>query len=112
MMKQLAAKADERWKSIPSYLDSPARQQPTPAIGITDSKPADPSTAPDSDGIQSAVEGYSEEQKRVAQNTHEMGAEARRKRERGDNPWKQAQQGAPGENWQPTAWNPGVAQRR
>ena len=38
MMKQLAAEADERWKSAPSYLDAPNKHQPAPATTITDSK--------------------------------------------------------------------------
>lgn len=98
MMKQLAAQADERWRSIPSYLDAPKNQQATPAMEVTDSKPPD---AGQSEVI-SAVEGQEE--------GREKSGKAKREREK--NPWAQADRGAPSENYQPGAWTPGVAQRR
>ena len=101
MMKQLAAKADERWKSIPSFLDAPHKQQPAAATSITDSKPEDAGQRE----VLSAVEGQAEGQ--------EVGRDQRKTgKEKEENPWKKAQRGAPGEDWQPAAWTPGVAQRR
>ncbi len=110
-MKQLAVKADERWKSVPSFLDSPQRQQPEPAIGVTDSKPADPSQTLGSDGMPTAVQSEVEAKGDVMAPEQEVGREARPKQKK-ENPWERPQQGAPGENWQPAAWSPGVAQRR
>lgn len=111
-MKELAAKADERWRSVPSFLDSPARQQPVAAIGVTDSKPVDPGATVDSNGENSAVEDRGDTRQEASQSNKEARMDTRRKRERGDNPWRRAQQGAPSENWQPATWTPGVAQRR
>lgn len=112
MMKQLAAKADERWKSIPSFLDAPNKQQAIPAIGVTDSQPADPTEATESDGMPSAVEGTGSVQPQSEEKLQDVGKEAKRKRERKENPWQRPPQGAPGEDWQPASWTPGVAQRR
>lgn len=35
-MKQLAARADERWNSVPSFLDAPDKRQPGPALKLKD----------------------------------------------------------------------------
>jgi NADH dehydrogenase [ubiquinone] 1 alpha subcomplex assembly factor 2 len=112
-MKELAAKADERWRSVPSFLDSPQQQQPAPAIGITDSRPADPSHAPESDGMQSGMQGQQEAKEELQDEpAQEVGRAVRKKRTPKENPWQAADRGAPSENWQPEAWSPGVAQRR
>lgn len=98
-MKQLAAKADERWRSIPSYLDAPQNQQSRPAMGVTDSKPADAGPGE----VHSAVEGQHE-----AMEKRGRGEDGEKK----DNPWAQADRGAPSENFQPGAWTPAAAGRR
>lgn len=95
MMKQLAAQADERWRSIPSYLDAPKNQQAGPAMEVADSKPPDAGQSE----VHSAVEGQEEAREKKA-------------KEEKENPWARADRGAPSENWQPGAWSPGVAQRR
>ena len=105
MMKQLAAKADERWKSVPRYIDGPERQQPAPAVAITDSAP--PRTEADV-GDGSGMQDVSQGQEDVAP-TSENPA---RTKQRKENPWQRSQTGAPSENWQPDAWVPGVAERR
>lgn len=93
-MKELAAKADERWRSVPSYLDAPKNQQAAPATGVTESKPPDAGQSE----VHSAVEGQEE---------------AREKRARKEeNPWAKADRGAPSENYQPGAWTPAAAGRR
>lgn len=91
-MKQLVARADERWRSVPSYLDAPKNAQTGPAMGVTDSKPADAGQSE----VHSAVEGQQE---------------AREKEEK-ENPWAKADRGAPSENFQPGAWRPAAAGRR
>ena len=35
-MRQLAADADARWNSVPSFLDGPNKQQPPPAVALND----------------------------------------------------------------------------
>ncbi|KAK3714440.1 hypothetical protein LTR37_007746 [Vermiconidia calcicola] len=102
-MKQLAAKADERWNSVPSFLDSPNRGQPVPAIGVGDSKPdAPPGNGED---MKSAV-GDQQEVAEAVQDAKEP------KKGRQENPWKRQRQGMVGEDWQPQSWSPGAAQRR
>ena len=108
-MKQLAAEADERWKSVPSYLDSPKRQQPAPAIGVEAAGGQVQQTAPEEGaGVKSAVG----DQDDVAESVSQGERRSKGRREREENPWQKAQRGAPGENWQPEAWTPGVVQRR
>lgn len=120
MMKQLAARADERWKSVPSFLDSPARQQPQPAISPRDPAGYAPQTEPEQhQGVMSAVEDPVKVQEVSAgKDTKEVdegrfkGGARERKPEREEAPWQKQQRGAPSENWQPQAWTPGAAQRR
>lgn len=98
-MKQLAARADERWRSVPSYLDAPKNtQQAGPAMGVTDSKPLDAGQS----AVHSAVEGQeeAEEGKKTSQ------------KEKEKNPWAQADRGAPSKNFEPSAWRPAAAGRR
>ena len=57
MMKQLAAQADERWKSVPSYLDPPRMQQSQPPTEMKDPGGYTGQTAPEeSEGVTSGVE--------------------------------------------------------
>ena len=104
MMKQLAAQADERWKSVPSYLDAPKTQQTGPAMGVTDSKPPDAGQG-QGEGMVGAVEGQEEGERKKEK-------EKGKKRDQEESPWARADRGAPSENYQPGAWTPGVAQRR
>lgn len=106
MMKQLAAEADERWKSAPRYVDGPERQQPTPAVAITDSAPTRIGSEA---GEGTGVQDQSGDDQQGAATPSE--SKARPPQQRKENPW-QRQTGAPSENWQPEAWTPGVAQRR
>ncbi|KAH9829754.1 Accessory subunit of the mitochondrial membrane respiratory chain NADH dehydrogenase (Complex I) [Teratosphaeria destructans] len=116
-MKQLAAKADERWRSIPSFLDSPNRQQPQPAIGVKDPGGyASQTETEGQQGVTNAVED-AEKVRKVSEgaDTKEVdeGRFKGRTREREPAPWERdVQRGAPSERWQPEAWSPGVAPRR
>ncbi|KAK6381830.1 hypothetical protein LTR65_010974 [Meristemomyces frigidus] len=118
MMKQLASKADERWKSIPSFLDSPARQQPQPAIGVKDPGGYAPQTEPEqNEGVTSGVEDAVKVQEVGAGKDTKEVDEGRfkgrtREKEREESPWQQPDRGAPSENWQPKPWTPGAVQRR
>ena len=116
MVKQLAEQADERWRSVPSFLDSPKQQQPAPAIGISESQgPAEQAAhreVGEGDVVRSAVGDQSEVAGVSERQGQDVGREKRSKRERKENPWQSAQRGAPSEKWQPETWSPGVAQRR
>ncbi|CZT22247.1 uncharacterized protein RCC_08116 [Ramularia collo-cygni] len=115
-MKQLAAEADERWNSIPSFLDAPKRQQPQPAIGVLDPGANAPQTEPlEKQGVRSAVD----DQEAVAAaaegkptNEVRFKGDGRERRAREEAPWeKSAPKGGPSEGWQPGTWTPGASQR-
>ncbi|EGP88370.1 uncharacterized protein MYCGRDRAFT_85733 [Zymoseptoria tritici IPO323] len=94
-MRQLAAEADERWKSIPSFLDNPrtaaAPQLETEPISPTGGKPEEEVTG------EKKKDAYSFKPKKA----------------RKENPFDKAlPKGNAGENWQPEGWTPGVAPRR
>ena len=114
-MRQLAADADERWKSTPSFLDAPQRQQPAPATSITDSKPPteEQTEAEDTGGVKSGV-GDQQEVASVTSASRDQDGSTQKagKREREPSPWQKPQQGKAGEGWQPGSWTPGVVQRR
>ena len=112
-MKQLAAKADERWASVPSFLDSPNKQQPAPAIGVKDPGGYVQQTEPTAqEGVRSAVGDAGEVQGSSEGRTTDEGRFKGGAQEKKDSPWNQAQRGNPGEGWQPQSWSPGAATRR
>lgn len=113
-MQVLAARADERWNSAPSFLDSPDKQQPQPAIGVKDPAGYAPQTEPtEHEGVQNAVADPPEVQRASEGRPTTEGRFKGKTREKGDAPWGPKQQtGTPGENWQPESWSPGVAARR
>ena len=121
-MKQLASRANDRWKSVPSYLDAPSAQQAQPAL-----QPRDPAgyvqqTEPENkQGVMSAVEDAVKVQEVAVEGKDGKevdegrfkGSTREKPRERGPAPWEQQQaKGTPGESWQPATWTPGTAQRR
>jgi NADH dehydrogenase [ubiquinone] 1 alpha subcomplex assembly factor 2 len=108
-MKVLAAQADERWASIPSMLDSPDKQQPTPMLA-----PREPA---------SSLETNTASWPRTAKNTLDTPQEAQIKpkraashglNEKGEvkkSPWYMGPKGGPSEDWQPEAWSPPARKR-
>ena len=117
-MKQLAARADERWKSVPSFLDAPNRQQPQPAIGVKDPGGYAPQTEPEAkQGVASAVEGQGKANEVVREGKEgkevDEGGFKGTTREKEPAPWEDGRRkGSPGEDWQPQSWAPGTVQRR
>lgn len=115
-MKQLAAEADERWNSIPSFLDAPNRQQPQPAIGVQDPGGYAPQTEPaEKQGVRSAVDNE-QSVTAAAEGKHKddgrFKGSGRERRAREEAPWeKNAPKGGPSESWQPGTWTPGASQR-
>ena len=117
MMKQLAAQADERWKSVPSYLDPPRMQQSQPPTEMKDPGGYVGQTAPEeSEGVTSGVEDAEKVQEVSAGKDTKEVDEGRFKgktREKEIPPWeKNLPKGNPGDSWQPQEWTPGVARRR
>ena len=125
-MRQLAAAADERWASIPSYTDSPKLQSPRPAMDPAHQ--GDNQIKIDADAMGPKIEQSKQVEKVVASeegprekaNTHTVtgqpasseGQSTRRKRDRprgSENPWTKT---GGGDSWQPQSWAPGVAPRR
>lgn len=116
-MKQLAAQADERWRSQESFLDAPDLQQSAPAIGVKDPGGYAQQTEPEERaGVKSAVDTPSvvdESTGGAPRDERKLeGKTGKKTREREDSPWANARRGAPGEDWQPQSWSPGPAQRR
>lgn len=108
MMKQLAAEADERWKSTPRYIDGPGRQQPAPSATINET--ARPSNVQSELGDAPGVKDISIENQEDAAQASEKQVKGEQRRE--ENPWQRPQTGAPSERWQPESWTPEVVQRR
>jgi NADH dehydrogenase [ubiquinone] 1 alpha subcomplex assembly factor 2 len=108
MMKQLAAEADERWRSTPRYIDGPERRQPAPPVAINET--GKPSTAQSELGDTPGVKDVSIENQEDVPQASEKQAKGKKQRE--EMPWQKPQAGAPGERWQPESWTPGVVERR
>ena len=119
MIKQLAAQADERWKSIPSYIDPPRLQQTQPAIEAQDpGGHVQQKKLGTNIGVQSAVTQHDETEIATQSNIGQEGgssegiATGKEKRPSQTSPWADLRpKGAPSENWQPESWSPGVAPR-
>ncbi|WPG98975.1 Hypothetical protein R9X50_00177700 [Acrodontium crateriforme] len=108
MMKQLAAEADERWNSIPSFLDSPNTQRSQPAIGMKDhgAKVSERSLQQSS----TITNNIQNEGQQIGDLQNEA-TKIPNRREREENPWQKQATGAPSQNWQPESWSPGTARR-
>ncbi|PIA88911.1 NADH-ubiquinone oxidoreductase assembly factor N7BML [Cercospora beticola] len=116
MMKRLAAEADERWNSKPSFLDSPTRNQPQPAIGVKDPGGYAPQTEPEaSQGVRSAVDEPSKVENASQgqqEGLHEGRFKGKKTKDKKENPWEKLQpKGNAGENWQPEGWAPKPMER-
>ena len=114
-MKQLAFEADERWKSIPSYLDTSNKQQPKPATELKDPGGYVGQTeTEDKQGVQNMVEAPEKvARSSEGQDVDEGRFKGRMKEKKPkENPWQKPAQGNPGEDWQPESWAPAPAARR
>lgn len=112
-VKQLAARADERWRSQESFLDSPKQQQPAPAIGVHDPGGYVQQTEPEqAQGVRSAVEDAQNLTAAAEDKPADDGRFKGKTKQKEDNPWTKAERGAPSENWQPGSWSPGTTRRK
>ncbi|KAL7627205.1 hypothetical protein AAE478_003981 [Parahypoxylon ruwenzoriense] len=101
-IKMLAAEADARWASKPSYLSAPN----VPRKG-EESEPVPP---PGTSKVQPQKQAARESPTRNEQGpeTQQTGISTTKDT---DDPWKRAR-GAPGETWQPEVWTPTSARKR
>lgn len=120
MMKQLAAKADERWKALPSYSDGPALQQAPPATELKDPGGYAPQIESEgNEGVTSGVEDAGKVQavsegvasKEVDEGRFKGATKEKPREEKAAAPWQQPARGVPGEDWKPKEWTPGAARR-
>ncbi|KAF1992577.1 hypothetical protein K402DRAFT_416224 [Aulographum hederae CBS 113979] len=111
-MKQLAAAADARWASQPSYLDPPSKTQPIPGLAFGDSGRPTGRNADNMDGAQdqeqqnSTVDGQT--QPRVYGKPNQRFEEFE-KEEVKANPWKSGKKETAGQ--EPAPWTPKTARR-
>jgi hypothetical protein len=88
-MKLLAAAANERWASMPSALDPPAKPQTLP--------------------IEESQDQGEHAQSNVTES--EKGLQGKLNEKRENNPWT-LRRDNPGGDWQPAGWKPGLATRQ
>jgi NADH dehydrogenase [ubiquinone] 1 alpha subcomplex assembly factor 2 len=119
-MKVLAAEADARWAAKPGYLDGPEMAQPAPPLrsprreDVT--KPAG-TLAEDVRETMNSGNRPDEEPGNSKKETWGVSQEEEKdKMRKGEapetDPWKQADAGIPGQNWQPQGWNPSAPSKR
>ncbi|OWP06012.1 hypothetical protein B2J93_1769 [Marssonina coronariae] len=128
-LKILAAQADARWAAKPSFLDTPERSQPLPALEVKDPGGYDSVQhrseavgVPDGGKEINAEigEGGIEMQapngishpfgKTSPQEKQRRGEEHAPRKEIKEDPWKNAR-GGPSEEWQPETWGGSVTAR-
>lgn len=118
-MKQLAAAADARWAAKPSFLDAPDKQQPASMLESRDKSSglgqgevnggegrnvkAEPTLVSGVTDTEDLARETTDQQKHKKIVTE---------KEPKDSPWKQAQKGNPGDDWQPKEWAPAPSKRR
>lgn len=108
-LKSLVAAADQRWASKPSFMDSPDKQQPVPAIGMRDPAGNLGQTEPEEkEGVRNAVGSPQEVRDNMEGKPYDKG---RFKGDTKEPPWK-GQDGIFREEQQPQAWTPKSARRR
>ena len=118
-MKQLAARADQRWREQESFLDKPEDTgQPQPLMEPKDkgaydggeSKPGAPGANDSSFNAANTAEEVRQKTRgaKSEQAQHDPGRSKPRTKE---DPWQKHARG-PSESWQPEAWTPGRIEQR
>lgn len=120
-MKQLAAKADERWKSLPSFLDKPkdtAQAQPLLQPRDNAGYGRGQTEGEEHQGVMNAAKSEQEHVDVLEGKDVDKGrfkGETREPEPREADPFKLQQRSKPSgasEGWQPQEWSPGKVQRR
>ncbi|UKZ59343.1 uncharacterized protein TrAtP1_000656 [Trichoderma atroviride] len=99
-MKLLAAEADARWEAKPRVMEAPREEEPARRLPLAEERAQQP------------VEG--EDTKTTATRKEKPSQAAKQDEDKADakDPWARARAQGPGENWQPTAWNPTAAAKK
>ncbi|KAB5570790.1 hypothetical protein GE09DRAFT_1104728 [Coniochaeta sp. 2T2.1] len=116
-IKYLAAQADAKWKAQKALADGPEMGQALPPLRSARGKEGEtrPAGTLSEDVRESMSGGHRRDEEPGSSKRQGWGvdqAEERGKVRRGEevkaeeDPWKQADAGVPGQNWQPKGWNP------
>ncbi|KAI9055343.1 hypothetical protein LZ554_000302 [Drepanopeziza brunnea f. sp. 'monogermtubi'] len=129
-LKILAAQADARWAAKPSFLDTPERSQPLPAmevkdpggyesvqerreaVGVPETEEGNVQTGEEAMRMQ-VPDGTRHDFRKTPEpeNKRLEDEKAPKKEEKKEDPWKKAR-GGPSEEWQPQTWGGNVSARR
>lgn len=98
-MKKLAAEADARWEAKPRVMEAPETEAaPAPLLSSSSTQA----------GGRPPRQGVGRERQADPAGAKEVEDET----ETSDDPWAKAKARGPGENWQPTAWNPTATRKQ
>jgi NADH dehydrogenase [ubiquinone] 1 alpha subcomplex assembly factor 2 len=119
-IKLLAAQADARWAAKPGVLDGPEMAQAVPALRTPrrqDGTKVAGTLAEDVRETMSSGNRPDEEPRSSKKETWAVSQEEEKEKMRTGkatetDPWKQADTGVPGQNWQPKGWNPSAPAKR
>lgn len=123
-IKMLAAEADARWASKPSFLDAPDKQQPVQMLESKDHSAGirQANTRVEEAGRESERHSIIQSQEEIVSDVAAEKADEsspkvpkrmkKKTKESKDSPWKEAARGNPGDDWQPKEWTPSPARRR
>lgn len=119
-IKVLAAQADARWAAKPSYLDAPHLGQAVPPLRSPRREDATRPAGTLAEDVRETMSsgnrrgdgpGSSKKETRGVSQGEEKEKMQTGKAPEAD-PWKQADTGIPGQNWQPQGWNPSASSKR
>jgi NADH dehydrogenase [ubiquinone] 1 alpha subcomplex assembly factor 2 len=122
-MKVLAAQADARWASKPSFLDAPDKQQPAQMLESSHSGagPRQANAVEEAGRREGEPQSILKSEEEIAGDAAEEKANEstlkvpkKMKKNRGpkDSPWNEVVKGNPGDEWQPNEWRPSPGRRR
>jgi len=119
-IKVLAAEADARWAAKPSYIDGPEMGQAAPPLRSPrrEDGPNPAGTLAEdvretmSSGNRPDEEPGSSKKETWGVLQEEEKEKMRTGKQPETDPWKQADAGVPGQNWQPQGWNPSASPKR
>ncbi|OIW33650.1 hypothetical protein CONLIGDRAFT_186783 [Coniochaeta ligniaria NRRL 30616] len=119
-IKALAAQADARWAAQPSVIDGPEMGQAVPALRTPRRQDATKVPGTLAEDVRESMHSASrpdeepgsskKESWGVSQQADKEAVQTGKAPEA--DPWKQADTGAPGQNWQPKGWNPSALDKR
>ncbi|KAI4140803.1 MAG: hypothetical protein L6R39_005651 [Caloplaca ligustica] len=103
-LKQLAAAADERWASKPSVLDAPRRRNQE--IGVGDGEGQMGVVGRRGESAEGGDEAGGERLGKGVKGEDVRDSWGEGRKGRGENPWIKKRPSGPGEEYQPSSWQP------